>query len=784
MHTLRVCGLVQGVGFRPTVWRLAKQFELGGNVRNDGKGVLIKLFADDETLNNFINALRKNQPPLAQIDSIEIMPGETSGGENIKHEPFRIINSTHSEISTGISADAATCPDCLRELNDFSDRHYRYPFINCTHCGPRFSIVRSLPYDRKNTSMSGFSLCPHCKREYQDPANRRFHAQPTACPYCGPRLRLCDHKGATIICDDSIRHVAERIKQGAIVAIKGIGGFHLACNAADGEAVARLRQRKHRPHKPLALMAKNLDQIAHYASISHIEKNALNSAAAPIVLLDSLATGLLPENIAAGQKQLGFMLPYSPLHHLLMAELDQPLVLTSGNRSDEPQCIDNAEALMRLGDIADCFLLHNRHIENRIDDSVVRQMHDQIQILRRARGYAPGHIKLPAGFEKHPPLLAFGAELKSTFCLLKDGYAILSQHMGDLEEARSFDDYQKNLALYLQLYAHQPALLAADQHPEYLSSKLADDWCNRKNLPLTQVQHHHAHIAACMADNHIALDHDAVIGVAFDGLGLGDDGTLWGGEFLLADYQNYKRLAYLKPVVLPGAGQAMREPWRNTWAQLEANLGWQSFTQKYAGLALCQTLNKKPVKTLQQMTRKNINSPLSSSAGRLFDAVAAATGLAPPQCSYEGQAAMALEARITQQNLQEVSPYPFTLHKQDKTYQLDPTPMWQKLLSNLQAKTDAGIIAARFHRGLAQSIIDTASLLADENGINHVALSGGVFQNRTLFELVVTGLQQKNIRVLTHQQVPANDGGIAFGQAIIAAARALRNNQKEEPLCA
>lgn len=774
-RTLRVNGLVQGVGFRPTVWRIANELHLTGNVCNDGKGVLINFYASTETLQHFTKKLLAQSPPLARIDSIEEIPGTAT----VTNKNFQIIESAETEITTGIIADAATCADCLHELDDKNNRRYQYPFLNCTHCGPRFSIIRRLPYDRANTSMSAFELCNSCNNEYKNPADRRFHAQPTACEKCGPAVYLCDNKGNTIRSNNPINEAVKQLKLGTILAIKGIGGIHLACDASNKSAIKHLRQQKNRPHKPLALMAKNIEQIRRYCNVDDIEAQALHSPAAPIVILGSRNTQLLPENIAPGQKQWGFMLPYSPLHHLLVAELDFPIVLTSGNRSEEPQCTDNEDALKRLSDIAELFLLHDRPIENRIDDSVVRQMHGQIQVLRRARGYAPGHIALPAGFDKHPPLLALGGELKSTFCLLQNGHAILSQHMGDLEDTRSFNDYQKNIALYLDLYAHQVEILAADMHPEYLSSKLAIDWADRENLPLIQVQHHHAHIAACMADNNMALDEEPVIGVAFDGLGFGDDGTLWGGEFLLADYQQYKRLAQLKPVALPGASQAMRQPWRNTWAQLNAAFGWHTFTQEHASLELCKTLNKKPVKTLQQMLNKGINSPLSSSAGRLFDAVAAATGLAPEQCSFEGQAAMALEACLDRKILNEVSPYQFKLKKpaannKQETSELDPTPMWTALLDDLKSNTAVSVIAARFHRGFAQAIIDTASLLASEHNINRVALSGGVFQNLSLFELVVAGLEEKNMQVLRHHQVPANDGGIALGQAIIAAARAIK----------
>jgi len=781
--TLRVRGLVQGVGFRPTVWRLANQLGINGNVCNDGEGVLINLIANEKIIEKFSQLLLVECPPLARIDSIEqvINNGEISSASfpsgGLQPENFQIIESKQAKITTGVLADAATCSDCQAELNNKSDRRYGYAFLNCTHCGPRFSIIHRIPYDRSNTSMSSFELCDDCLNEYKNPADRRFHAQPTACEKCGPAVFLCDSEGNAIASTNPIAEAAKQLKLGAIVAIKGIGGIHLACDANNHSAIKQLRLQKHRPHKPLAMMAKNIEQIQHYCEVSHQEALALNSPVAPIVILQSHDTEKLPSDIAPAQKQWGFMLPYSPLHHLLMSELDNPIVLTSGNRSDEPQCTDNDDAINRLGDIAELFLLHNRPIENRIDDSVVRQMNGQIQVLRRARGYAPGHITLPAGFDNHPPLLAFGGELKSTFCLLKNGHAILSQHMGDLEDARTFDDYQKNLSLYLELYAHHAEVLAADKHPEYLSTKLAIDWAEQNNLPLQQVQHHHAHIAACMIDNNIDIDEGPVIGIAFDGLGFGDDGTLWGGEFLLADYQHYKRLAHLQPVVMPGGNQAMREPWRNTWAQLSATLGWNEFTQKYESLELSKTLNQKPIKTLQQMQNKGINSPLCSSAGRLFDAIAAAIGVAPQQCSYEGQAAMALEACIDQRNIKKVSPYQFNLTKKDGTYEIDAAAMWTSLLENLKAKTPAGTISARFHRGFAQSIIDTASLLADQNGTNRVALSGGVFQNRTMFELIVAGLEQNNIQVLTHHHVPANDGGIALGQAVIAAAREINNRK-------
>ncbi|MGB5198857.1 MAG: Sua5/YciO/YrdC/YwlC family protein, partial [Sedimenticolaceae bacterium] len=478
--------------------------------------------------------------------------------------------------------------------------------------------------------------------------------------------------------------------------------------------------------------------------------------------------------IAPGQGRWGFMLPYSPLHHLLMADLGRPIVLTSGNLSDEPQCIDNAEALDRLKGIADAFLLHDRPIENRIDDSVVRRMGDRIQILRRGRGYAPGHIPLPLGFADHPPLLALGGELKNTFCLLKDGHAILSQHMGDLEDARTYADFQHNIALYRTLFDHAPSALVVDRHPEYLSSKLGRRWAAEQQLPLLEVQHHHAHIAACLADNAVDLNDGPVIGIALDGLGFGDDGTLWGGEILLADYLDYQRLAHLKPVAMPGGAQAMREPWRNTCAQLLAAFGDEAFAQLDDATDLRDLLDDKPIHTVRQMIGKGINAPLASSAGRLFDAVAAAVGLAPSRSSYEGEAAMALESAIDAEGLQAASPYPFQIDTASGRSVLDPKPCWEGLIGDLRQGVSQAIIAARFHQGLAQALVTLATDLARRNGVARIALSGGVFQNRVLFDLVQDGLCHAGLQVLAHRQVPANDGGLSLGQAAIAAARLIK----------
>lgn len=764
---IRVRGLVQGVGFRPTVWRLAKGYGLHGEVCNDGDGVLIRARALPEVLDRFCAALWDECPPLARIDSIN----QGTGDDAIPLDDFRIGASEHSTVSTGVVADAATCPDCLGELQNPSDRRFHYAFTNCTHCGPRLSIIRSIPYDRANTSMAEFELCSDCRREYEDPADRRFHAQPNACPTCGPQVWLSNGDGTRIDTDQPIDTAARHIAAGAIVAVKGIGGFHLACDATNPVAVAELRRRKQRPHKPLALMARDLDQIRTYCHVCDIEAVALQSTAAPVVVLQSLNRQRLPEAIAPGQRHWGFMLPYSPLHHMLLDGLSHPIVLTSGNRSDEPQCIDNEDALHRLGDIADVFLLHDRAIANRIDDSVVRRMGIDIQLLRRARGFAPGHIPLPPGFADHPELLALGGELKNTFCMLKEGQAILSQHMGDLEDARTYADYQYNIALYRDLYQHRPVALAIDQHPEYLSSKWGREWSDERDLELLEIQHHHAHIAACMADNGLPLRSQPVIGLALDGLGFGTDGTLWGGEFLLADYRSFRRLAHLRPIAMPGAAQALREPWRNTYAQLRACLGQEALERLVADLPLAGYLGSKPLKTLDRMISKGVNAPLTSSAGRLFDAVAGAAGLCSDRISFEGQAAMALEASLADVTFPVAGAYPFQAVREDAVWRLNPQSMWESLLTDLRRRQSVATIAARFHQGFAHALIGLADRLRNETGCNTVALSGGVMQNQTLFELVRKGLVEKQLNVITHHQVPANDGGIALGQAVIAAAR-------------
>ncbi len=771
---IRVRGLVQGVGFRPTVWRLARECGLLGDVRNDGEGVLIRAWAPARAIEAFCQRLRAQCPPLARIDAIERGPlaGRPPPGE------FRIVASESSTVRTGVVADAATCVACAAEIRAPANRRYRYPFTNCTHCGPRLSIVRAIPYDRANTSMDAFPMCPQCQREYGDPTDRRFHAQPNACPVCGPRVWLADVAGTPIDpvalgADDAVAAAARLLAEGRILAIKGVGGFHLACDACDRVAVDRLRQRKRRFAKPFALMARDLETIGRYVRLSDREAALLQAPAAPIVLLERVASAPgvaeIAPAVAPGQTLLGFMLPYSPLHHLLLAPWDRPLVMTSGNLSEEPQCIDNAHAVAELGGIADLLLLHDRGIVNRVDDSVVRVMDGSPRLLRRARGYAPEPLPLPPGFDEVPPVLALGGELKSTICLLGAGCAVLSQHLGDLEEARTAREFARTIDLYRALFQHRPSVLAVDAHPDYRSSQLGRDWAARDGMTLVEVQHHHAHIASVLGENGWPRDGGPVLGMALDGLGWGADGTLWGGELLVADYHTCTRVGHLRPVPMPGGVQAILEPWRNTYAQLATLLGWGAYWERYAGLDLSAFLAGKPLGVLATMIDRGINAPPSTSCGRLFDAVAAAVGLCRERLSYEGQAAIELEALAAGRTIAPDEGYPFAVTESAGCLVLDPTPMWVRLLDDLAQGVTPGTIAARFHAGLARALVALAERLAGCRGLGTVAVSGGVLQNRTLFEAIAGGLRQRGLGVLAQRLVPANDGGLALGQALIAA---------------
>jgi len=778
-YEIQVRGTVQGVGFRPTVWTLANELGLRGDVCNAPTGVRIRIAGSRAQVDRFVSRLRNEAPPLSHIDDIRV--------DRLAELPalarFRIIESMAGETRTQVTPDAGLCQACSEETLSQAERRFRYPFTNCTHCGPRFSIVTGVPYDRASTSMASFDMCEACAAEYRDPADRRFHAQPIACPRCGPRVWLVRiEEGETTLHThsmlDDVDAVAGLLLEGKIIAIRGLGGFHLACDATNDEAVRTLRRRKRRDTKPFALMARDVDVILRYGHADASELALLQSPEAPIVLLKARPEHELSGEIAPGLDTLGFMLPYTPLHLLLLHQLDRPLVMTSANLSDAPQLTRNDEATTKLVGIADYGLLHDREIANRIDDSVVRVMAERPRIIRRARGYAPAAISLPSGFENAQDILAYGGELKATFCVVKDGHAVLSQHQGDLEDLQTYEDYENNLELYQALYDHAPSLLVADQHPGYLSTRLARRRATEEGLPLLEVQHHHAHVAACMVENGVPLDAPPLLGVALDGLGYGDDSTIWGGEFLLASYTGYERVGSFKPVRMIGGAQAIREPWRSLYAHLMAAMGWEHFAKHYGSLELFDWLSAKPRQPIDQMLANALNSPLASSCGRLFDAVAAAVGLCRDHAGHEAEGAMMLEAAVDRGAAWEAeSAYPFSVASPSgpELPRLEPLPMWRALLDDLALGAPVSIIAARFHAGLAQAIAEMVVARASEcerskKPFAHVALTGGCFQNAILLELTTNALSNHGFDVLSHARVPTNDGGLALGQAAIAAA--------------
>ena len=777
---VRVRGRVQGVGLRPAIWRRAQELGLVGEVFNDSEGVLLRIGGDSSRLAAFLSGIERKLPPLARVDSIETMnyagplPSE-----------FRIAGSSRSGARTEIAPDVAICCACIAELQDDRDRHYRYPFTSCTHCGPRLSIVTSIPYDRATTTMSPFGLCPDCRAEYRNPQNRRFHAEAIACPNCGPTASLIALSRPEPVDGppaDDIECAANLVRSGEIIAVKGLGGYHLACDASNVEAVVRLRQLKRRPAKPFALMARDVEVIRRYCTISVEEERQLTDAQAPIVLLRAGGPQYLPEEVAPGLHTLGFMLPTTPLHLLLLQDMEMPLVMTSGNVSEEPPIIDDITARERLAGIAAYALVHDRKIASRIDDSVVRLMDGKSRLLRRARSFAPSPIKLPTGFAAAPELLAMGGELKATFCLFKDGQAILSPHQGDLENAATFNEYRKSLALYRQLFAFEPTALVIDRHPEYLSSQLGRSDARKLGLPLLDAQHHHAHVAACLAENGYPLDAPCVLGIVLDGLGLGDDGTIWGGEFLLADYLGYRRLARLKSIAMPGGARAVREPWRNLYAHLLDAIGWDELTKHFVALDLYAHLHDKPRAVLDAMIAKGINAPLASSCGRLFDAVAAALGLCRERQTFEGEAGIRLEAlaESAASSGRSATTYSFAINQlpDGDPMEIDPAPMWNMLLDDLKKNVPAASISLQFHMGLSMALVEATRQLArcgvDRPQFDTVALSGGCFQNRMLFESVAAQLRAAGFAVLTHADVPANDGGLSLGQAAIGAALLLQ----------
>jgi len=754
---ISVTGVVQGVGFRPFVYRLARDHNLTGWVLNHSGGVDIEIEGPPAALEAFVRDLGAQAPPLARIERV-VAEDTTPNG----HTAFEI---RHSVAQAGsyqlISPDIATCPDCLRELLEPHDRRYRYPFTNCTNCGPRFTIIADIPYDRPKTTMRIFPMCPACQAEYDDPLDRRFHAQPNACPVCGPHVWLEPEPPPALV--DPIAQAAHLLCSGRILAIKGLGGFHLACDATDPEAVARLRQRKGRPSRPLAVMMTTLDEIRRHCQVNAEEESLLASRQCPIVLLRWKAESSVAREVAPGNRYLGVMLPYTPLHHVLLRDAGRPLVMTSGNLSEEPIAQDNDEARRRLGHLCDGFLFHNRDIYARYDDSVwlvvqIGKSADQqiAQPLRRSRGHAPYPVKLP--FEMRQ-VLAVGAELKNTFCFTKENYAFLSQHIGDMENLETLEHFEASVALYRRLFRLEPERVAHDLHPDYLATKFAAGLAPQ--ISRVPVQHHHAHIAACLADNGWSPEAGPVIGVAWDGTGLGDDGHIWGGEFLIADYAGYRRAAHLEYLPLPGGDTSTKNPYRIALAYLhEMKIGgWEN-------LPVARAAREGEWVLLQQQIERGINTPLTSSAGRLFDAVSALLGVCT-RATYEAQAAIELEMLAAGEPTGWPA-YPFALESKAGIRIIRLRETFATLLADLAAGVPVPEMSARFHATAAAMIVETCRAIAGETGQRTVALSGGVFQNRRLLAAVVPALRGAGFEALHHRQVPTNDGGLSLGQAVIA----------------
>ena len=758
---LHITGIVQGVGFRPTVFNLAQKHALTGWVLNSAHGVEIELRGEENDLQAFIAELRQNPPPLAVIDSftVEDAPAENFEGFHIHH------SEDDASDFLPVSPDLNICPDCRRELFDPANRRFRYPFINCTNCGPRFSIVTGIPYDRPNTSMADFPLCPDCAGEYQDPANRRFHAQPIACPVCGPQVWYEEDGKRLAEREDAIQSARNALTEGKILAVKGLGGFHLVCDAKNPQTIEKLRLRKRRSGKPFALMAFDVESIRLYARVSPEEERLLNSPMAPVVLLESTPAGKeLARLVAPDQNRLGFMLPYTPLHLLLLEPAEafpKVLVMTSGNLSEEPIAYTNEDAHARLSQLADGFLLHDRPIHTRIVDSVVSMIDGVPHIQRRARGYAPLPIRIPAA---SLPALACGTELKNTFCLVREGYAFVSHHIGDLENRETLTAFEDAVRHYEKIFRVHPRLLAADMHPDYLASRYARQRAVDENLPLVTVQHHHAHIVSCMADNNLKPT-EPVIGLAFDGTGYGTDGAIWGGEVLLATWDKFERPWHFEYLSLPGGDAAVRKPARMALSLvLQAGIDPDSFP-----FAFHHSLDAEEQTAVANQVRTGFNTPKTSSLGRLFDGVAALIGL-HQQISYEAQNAIALE---TIASPDEKAAYDFPL--QDGLILV--SPLIAAIVADLRNKIAPGIISARFHNGLAACAVNVSRKIRADKGIRKVALSGGVWQNKTLIKQTITALQSAEFEVFWSRKLPVNDGGVALGQALVALS--IRGNLKE-----
>lgn len=752
-----VRGIVQGVGFRPFIYQSAVRRGLAGTVSNTPTGVQIHVEGDPEAIRSFMADVRANAPPLSHITEMDAVPAAFKYFDHFSITASRSGN----QRATLISPDVSICEDCLSELFDPQDRRYRYPFINCTNCGPRYTIVDDIPYDRANTSMKHFPMCTTCKAEYEDPQNRRFHAQPNACPDCGPHVSILDANGGHIACKDPIARAAGVLEQGGITAVKGLGGFHLAADATNEKAVNRLRAAKHRAAKPFALMTADMEAIEAFACMTAEEKALLLLPWRPIVLLKKRFPNTIASSVSPENQYFGVMLPYTPLHYLLFSHGFSALVMTSGNLSEEPIAIDNLESVNRLAGIADVFLVHNRDIYMRSDDSIVQHVAGAPRLLRRARGYVPAPVFLD---QSVPAILACGAELKNTFCLTKNSHAFLSQHIGDLENLRALDFFRHTVESMKRLLDIEPGCVACDMHPDYFSTRYARQ---QKRLPCIEVQHHHAHIVSCMAENHVQ---DPVIGLAFDGTGYGTDGAVWGGEVLIADRLAFRRAAHLSYAAMPGGAAAVKEPWR---MGLSCLLGAYDNSLEHLELPFLDTLDPGSVRIIKEMIQKRVNAPLTSSMGRLFDAVAAICGLRS-KVDFEAQAAMELEA-LAAEHMFPMDPalcYDYEIpESREEALEIPVSGIIRAVVRDLQDGVDPAHISTRFHTTLVILFADVCCRFRQTTGLERVALSGGVFQNVLLLEGLCETLSARGFSVIIHRHVPANDGGICLGQAMVAAAR-------------
>ena len=756
---ISVRGIVQGVGFRPFIYALAQRHGLAGLVRNDAEGVHIEAEGPPEELELFLQGIREKAPPLAVVETVSWGPLAA-----LRERDFRIEESREGVRRRAlISPDVATCGECVAELFDPADRRYRYPFTNCTNCGPRFTITRSVPYDRAMTTMAHFEMCLKCRREYDDPSDRRFHAQPNACPVCGPQVRLLDRFGHEVHSKpgDSILHTARILGGRAVVAIKGLGGYHLACDPFDARAVRTLRGRKARQDKPFALMARDLEQVRKLCRIGPEEEKLLASPARPIVLLARLERSGIVEEVAPRQDTLGVMLAYTPLHHLLLHDAGIPLVMTSGNNSDEPIAYRDEEAFEQIGAIADYFLVHDRPIHMRTDDSVVRVDRREVYPIRRSRGYAPAPLGVAESFRQH--ILACGGELKNTFCVAKERHVFLSHHIGDLENYETLRSFREGIEHYCRLFDVRPELVAYDLHPEYLSTKYALE-LEEAGLPTVGVQHHHAHIASCLADNERPSE-QRVIGVALDGTGYGTDGAIWGGEFLEGSVaEGFARRTHLEYAPMPGGAAAIRQPWRMALAQLIALYGEEEVSN--LPLAMVREAGETNVRLVARLVEHGLNTPPTSSAGRLFDAVAALVGVpGSRRTTYEGQAAVELELAA---NGPADRGYPFRLRPEGEGWVVETSGIIAGVVEDLLAGRSAGAVSSSFHRTMAEVVVAGCEEIRGARGASAVALSGGTFQNLLLLGQVLELLAGRGFTVYRHRRVPANDGGLSLGQAVLA----------------